>query len=600
VSDPILMLLAVDIVALLVLGTCATLIPVRTASLVATGLCGSGTLLCLPPLLGRMPAAMLNIPVAPPGLSMHLALDSVSAFFLLLVFLNGTAVAALQAYIEPSTPTRLTMLYLGGTTLSLIAGDGVTLTIGMALACGSTWFPNRRGRLALLIPLLLLAAICLLTPAGYTPRFDAIRAAPINADRAAATAALTIAAAIGLAWGSSAERCWTRSSLTAGAGMLAATYLLVRIITDLAVSAAQSWWGVVLLFVGGSAAVVQSWQSASHPDVAGSVTCLVRRQTGLALIGVGLALICRTEDLPAAASFALAATFLLAIGGSMAGTLVSFAAGAIGTSAGTYRLSHLGGLVHAMPGTSATLVAGLLGLSALPPGAGFACLWLLLEAILLAPRTGGLLWQLPLALAVGAIALSAALATAASVRLIGVALLGRPRSPSGAGAREGNARTRVILLMVAGTVLLAGILPGPALWLLADPAIRALAGIPPGPHAGFSVMSAGSSGYLPLAVLALVALTTGTVILAQRRTRKEVKVVGPWADGMVLPVGLPFGEPAAQSAGEAFLPALPDIRLPRVLRMPEMPSLRPLTPIGLLWVVVVAFGALLLILALLE
>jgi hydrogenase-4 component B len=603
VSDPILMFLAVDIVALLLLGTCTTLIPVRTAGFVVIGLCGSGTLLCLPPLLGRMPATMLNIPIGPPGLSMHLALDPISACFLLLVFLGGTGVAAFQANsvpLTPATPIRLTVLYLAGTTLSLLAADGVTLTIGMALACGSIWFPARRGPVPLLIPLLLLAAICLLTPAGFTPRFDAIRAAPINADRAAATAALTIAAAIGLAWGGSAERCWTRAALTAGVSMPTATYLLLRIIADLAVSAAQSWWGVVLLFAGGAIAVVQGWRSAAHPDVDGSVTCLVRRQIGLAMIGVGLALICRTEDLPAAASFALAATFLLAIGGSVAGTCASLAAGAIGTSAGTYRLSRLGGLVHSMPGMSAALAAGLLALSALPPGLGFACLWLSLESILTAPRTGGVLWQLPLALAAGAIALSAALATAASLRLAGIALLGRPRSPRGAGAREGNAPTRVILLVLAGIVLFVGVLPGPSLWLLADPSIRVLAGIPAGAHAGFSVLSAGSPGYLPLPVLALVAMTTAAVIFAQRWARTEAKAIGPWADGMVLPDGLPFGEPAAQSTGEAYLPALPDIPLPRAPRMPATPVLRPLTPIGLIWIVLGAFGALLLVLAVFE
>ena len=72
------------------------------------------------------------------------------------------------------------------------------------------------------------------------------------------------------------ERCWPRTALTAGAGIPAATYLLVRIIADLSASAAQSWWGIVLLLTGGSIAVVASWRSAAHPDLDGSVACLVR------------------------------------------------------------------------------------------------------------------------------------------------------------------------------------------------------------------------------------------------------------------------------------------------------------------------------------
>jgi hydrogenase-4 component B len=183
------------------------------------------------------------------------------------------------------------------------------------------------------------------------------------------------------------------------------------------------------------------------------------------------------------------------------------------------------------------------------------------------------------------------------VRLAGIALLGRPRSPRGAGAAETSSPARVTLLVLAGIVLLAGILPGPGLWLLADPAIQALAGIPPGPHAGFSVTSAGLSGYLPLPVLALMALATGGVILAQRWTRGESKIAGPWAGGMAPPAGLPFGEPAAQSTGEGFLPPLPANPLPRLPRMPSLPLPRPLSPAGIMWLVLASFGALLLILA---
>ena len=74
---------------------------------------------------------------------------------------------------------------------------------------------------------------------------------------------------------------------------------------------------------------------------------------------------------------------------------------------------------------------------------------------------------------------------------------------------------------------------------------------------------------------------------------------GVWADGMQLPAGLPFGEPAAQSAGKGFLPALPDFPRPPpgLARMPR--SLRPPSAIAGLWLLLAAFGVLL-VLALLE
>jgi NADH:ubiquinone oxidoreductase subunit 5 (subunit L)/multisubunit Na+/H+ antiporter MnhA subunit len=265
-----------------------------------------------------------------------------------------------------------------------------------------------------------------------------------------------------------------------------------------------------------------------------------------------------------------------------------------------------------MPCTSAALAAGILALSALPPGLGFASLWLLFQSVLSAPRTGGLLSQLPLVLTVLALAVSAALATAASVRLIGIAVLGRPRSPRGSGAQESKSPIRTILLTLGGVSLLAGVLPAQVLKLLADPAIRALTGVPPGKFAALSMFS-NSSSYLALPVLALVALATGAVILASRWSRREGKTGGIWADGMPPSYGLPFGEPAAQSTGAGFLPTLPTIRsvqFPRLVSLakpsdehlstptlPRMATLLPPSAVAGVWLLLIVFGALLLVLA---
>jgi hydrogenase-4 component B len=569
VSDPILLFLAMDAVALLMLGTFAAVLPPAACGFLATALSGLGALLCLPPMILRLQATAQELPAGPPGLSLHLALDPLATVFLIIVFLAGTAIAAFQATTAPAaklSAIRVTAFCLAGTALSLIAADGVTLAIGVAITCATIWTDQRQAP-ALLIPLLLLAAVCLLTPSGFAPRFDTIRAAPIDSGHATAAAALTLMAIAGLAWPRAAERCWTRDALTAGIVLPAATYLLLRLVADLSGGAGQAWWGFILLLAGGLVMVLEGWRPAALADIDTAIAALIRRQAGLTLTGAGLALVARAADLSGAESFALEAVFLTTIGGSLAGTLASLAAHAIGSGAGTYRLSRLGGLVHLMPGTSAALAAGILAMSALPPGLGFASLWLLFQSILSAPRTGGLLAQLPLALIAAALALSAALSTAASVRLIGIALLGRPRSPRGSGAQERSSPPRTILLTLGAVSLLAGVLPGPVLRLLADPAIRALTGVPSDKLALLPASSA-SPGYLALPVLALVALAAGAVMLAFRRSRQMGKMGGVWADGMAPPVGLPFGEPAAQSAGAGFLPALPAIPLAIPLDIP--------------------------------
>jgi formate hydrogenlyase subunit 3/multisubunit Na+/H+ antiporter MnhD subunit len=479
---------------------------------------------------------------------------------------------------------------LGGTTIAFLAADAVTLALGLTAACIAIAHGTSR---LIPVPLLLLTAIVLLTPPGYAPRFDTIAAAPIDPGRATAAAALAIAAAGALTWQPAADRSWTRAALHVGVLIPFGLYVVLRVTADLAGSAAQSWWGSVLLLAGGITAVVHAWEAAATPNLDTAIGALMRRQAGLATTTVGLALIARTADLPGAATFALEATCLAAVAAATAGVLATLAAHTIGTSAGTYRLSALGGLVHPMPGTSTALAAGLLALSALPPTLGFAALWLSFQSILSAPRTGGLVAQLPLALGAAAIALSAALAIAASVRIVGIAILGRPRTPRGAGAAECQSPVRTTLLALAALSLLAGILPGPALWLLANPAIHAVTGL--AANRGLGVLSVPGSNptYLALPVLALIGLAATIPMRFLRRPRAPAKAVGPWTEGMELPVGLPFGDPAAQSTGAGFLPPLPAIPWPRLPAVPKPPAL-PATfgP----WLLVIGFAALLLVL----
>jgi formate hydrogenlyase subunit 3/multisubunit Na+/H+ antiporter MnhD subunit len=593
VTDPILLFLTVDVVALLLLGIAVAALPLAVCGILVTLFGGLGLLLCLPPLLTTAAATVLALPIGPPTLTLHLALDPLSAFFLAIMFLAGTAIAASQATTPTDVaPIRTTAFCLAGTALSVLAADGISLALGLAISTAAIWLP-RRNHLPLLIPLLPLAAACLLAPSGFAPGFDAIRAAPVDPTRAAIAAMLTTAAVAGLAWAPATERCWTRDALTAGIVIPTAAYLLLRLIIELPASATPMWCGFVLLLAGAAATILLGWRAASHPDIDTAIQSLVRRQAGLTMAGIGLALIARTADLPGAASFALASTFLAVIASAVAGVLASLAAETIARGAGTYRLSRLGGLAHTMPATSFGLAVGLLGLSAIPPGAGFATLWLLFQAILSGPRIGGLPFQLPLALTGAAIAVSAALTTAASLRLIGIAILGRPRTPRGAGARETRSATRTILLVLAALSLPAGLVPGSTLWLLADPAIQALTGA----HTTLAWMSpfATVRGYFALPVFALLALTTGGVILVSRWSPREARITGPWTDGMAPPIGLPFGEPAAQSTGEGFLPPLPHIALPPRPRF----SLHPPTPSAKTgpWLILAAFAALLLALA---
>jgi formate hydrogenlyase subunit 3/multisubunit Na+/H+ antiporter MnhD subunit len=591
VTDPILLLLILDAAALLCLGACAALIPSQTGGLFAALLSGAGLLLTLPALLPHAAAAQLALPIGPPGLGLHFALDPLTAFFVVIVLLAGTAVAAVQTR-QPAT-VRMTAFCVAGTTLALLAADGIALTLAVTITCAATASAPIRHDPLMTVPVLLLAAVCLLTPPGYAPRFDAIRAAPIDTGHAAAAVALTVAACFTLGWSQRGSA--VRDALAAGILLPLAAYLLLRLIVDLPATAPQAWWGYVLLLAGGAVAVVSAWGSSTRPDIDAAVAALTQRQAGLAATGVGLALIARSADLPGAATFALDATCLTVVAAGLAGTAAALTAEAIERGAGTARLSRLGGLAHTMPRAAIALAASLLAASALPPSLGFASLWLSFQSILSGPRTGGLLPQLPLALTAAMLALSAALATAASVRIVGIALLGRPRTPRGAGATEAQPRPRTILLALSGAAVCAGLLPGPLLRLLADPAVRALTGLPPSQGLGLLSGTGSSPGYLAIPLLALLGLTCGAAWLGPRLSPQAAKPAGPWTDGMQPPIGLPFGDPAAQSAGMGFVPALPRLRLTPLNLPPFSPPHIPAS-IGQ-WLMLATFATLLVVLA---
>ncbi|HQT76746.1 MAG: hypothetical protein B7Z80_07450 [Rhodospirillales bacterium 20-64-7] len=597
-SDAILLLLSLQPAGLLLLALCAGFLPAAGAGLAMAGLNSVGAALCVIALALGAPAAELPLPIGPPGMSMHIGIDALSIYVLLLVFTAGCAIGAFQAYaglpVTRMAICRAAICSAGGM-LALLAADGILLTIGLTLAVGALWLDTRRRHAtALLIPLLLLGAVALLTPPGFAPRFDAIRTAPPGLMHSSAAVLLTMAAVTGLASLKPAERCWLRQAVLAGLMMPLSAYLLLRLTVELPGAGAHPVWGFLLMLCGGVIAVRQSWCAGADGQIDGIADALVRTQIGLAMTGAGLTVIARLADLPAASGHALADTLLLAAGG-LAGTVVVLAVHAVASGAGSYRLSRLGGLVHLMPGTAAALALGLASLTILPPGPGFACLWLLMRALVSAPRTGGLVADIPLAAAAAAVAIAGVLATTAALRLGGVALLSRPRSPRGAGAGDIPRPAQLAMLALSCIPVLLGLLPGPALALLADPILHGLTGVEALARGG--PFGAGSA-YLALPVAALLGLSTGAALLARRQRRTEARLAGPWFDGAQPPAGLPFGDPLAQSAGEGFLPPLPAWPTVPMPAMPPSPVRRLKSVQTGFWLILAGAAACLIILAL--
>jgi formate hydrogenlyase subunit 3/multisubunit Na+/H+ antiporter MnhD subunit len=526
-------------------------------------------------------SGLLGGPVAPQplplgaGMPLLIALDGLSAWFLLLLGLAGACSALFALSHYGGAPMRLLAaypLFLAGMALTLLGADGFTLILGFEAMSLASWMlvaadheqpENRRAArlylvFAILSGLCLVPAIGLLAAPGGNLAFEAIRAAPPDGLRAALVLALVVAGA-GAKAGLVPFHAWLPlahpaapshvSALMSAAMTKVAIYVLARLLLDLCGPAQPIWWGVPLLVLGAASAVLGALRANLEEDSKTLLACSTIENVGLIAIGLGLACAFRAADLGALAALAAGAALLHALNHAMFKSLLFLGLGEVLHGAASRRLDRLGGLIHAMPWTAAAVLVGVGAAASLPPLSGFAGEWLLLQALLSAWRVGDLGFQI-LAVGVAALAaLAAALAAAAMVRLFGMAFLGRPRTPRAAGAVDGPWPARLSLILPAVLTVLLGLLPGPML-ALAEGALQRLVGQNVTERASVVGIGVGdgAGAYMPIGIAMLLAALGAAIWWAvQRRSPAGVARSPAWDCGfMAPPQHLPFGDPVTQ------------------------------------------------------
>ena len=566
--------------ALFGLGAVAV-VRVQWARLVHQGiasLCGLGAILSLLCLI--LPGqAVLALPVGLPGVPMRLALDPLAAVFLLLLFVTATAAAvfAQEAHgAEEARAVPFFPVFIGAMALALLAADAFSLLFGFELMSLASWatvlyrHEEERSRSAALFYLGMAAfsAACLI-PAfallgGGNPSFAAMRAAPPDGWRAGLVLALVVLGA-GSKAGLAPLHLWLPlahpaapshiSALMSGAMTKVALYVIIRVLFDLCGPAQPIWFGIPLVVMGAASAILGALRANMESDLKSVLAASTIENVGLIAIGIGVALLARGADLAPLAALALAGALLHVLAHGVFKTLLFLGAGAAQHGGGTRLLQRLGGLVHRMPVTTACMIAGCMGLAALPPGPGFASEWLLFQAVLAAPRIGGLALQTGMAVLAALMAMAAALAAMAAVRLLGVAFLGRPRTPRVAGAMEVGPEARWAMLGLVAVSAFIGLFPGVVLTLI-EPALRQMLRTDISVQFGALAVRPGAEApaYAALIVGAMLGAGAIGIFWALRRWSVAGHRRGPaWAGGFAAPPAwLPFGDPATQYGGASF------------------------------------------------
>ena len=569
-------LLATGAIALLLVRHPSARVLVYGASLgiAASALASAAASLLDPASLG----ASLALPVGLPWVGAHFRLDALSAFFLVVINLGaaGASLFALGYGRHEESPGRVLPFFpafLAGMNLVLLAADAFTFLFAWEFMSLSSWAlvmaHHRRpgnaaagylylvmasfGTLALLLAFGLLAG-----PAGGY-QFEAIRQAPASAGIAAVVLVLALIGA-GSKAGLVPLHVWLPlahpaapthvSALMSGVMTKVAVYGFVRIVFDL-LGPATWWWGAVILLVGGITAAMGVLYALMQEDLKRLLAYSTVENIGIIFIGLGLSLAFQANDMTGAAALALTAALLHVFNHSVFKSLLFFGAGAVLGATGERNMERLGGLIHRMPRTALAFLIGSAAISALPPFNGFVSEWLTFQAILLSPALPQWLLKF-LVPAVGALlALSAALAAACFVKAFGITFLGRPRSPVAAAAGETDRWSLAAMLALALLCLVAGILPGHFINVLA-PVIEAMIGtsVPRQETVDFLTIvpiAQSRSSYNGLLLFFFVALAAGIgAEVVHRFASAAVRRSAPWD------CGFPDPSPATQYSGGSF------------------------------------------------
>src|SRR5947209_1834999 len=521
-------------------------------------------------------ASSLRLPLGLPWIGAHFRIDALAAFFLAVVNLGGASASlfAIGYGKHEKAPGRVLPFYaafLAGMNLVVLADDAFTFLVSWEFMSLSSWAlvmahhhapENRHAGYGYIVmasfgTLSLLLGFGLLAGGSGSYSFSEIRSAP-------ATLPGVVLILVLIGTGSKAGlvplHVWLPlahpaapshvSALMSGVMTKVAVYGFVRVVFDL-LGPATWWWSILVIGLAGITCVLGVLSALMQHDLRRLLAYHTVENIGIIFIGLGLALAFSAHNMRTAAAVAMTAALLHVLNHSIFKSLLFFGSGAVLTATGERDMEKLGGLIHGMPLTAFTFLAGCMAISALPPLNGFVSEWLIFQAILLSPDVPS--WGIKLIVPAvgGMLALSAALAAACFVKAFGVSFLGRPRTTVAAGAQEVDRWSLAAMFIFAGLCLLIGIIPGPIIDTLAPVVNTLVAAHMPmqsaDPWLSIVPIAESRSSYNGLLVFVFITISTLAAIEVIHRFASRAVRRGPAWD-----CGFPDPSPATQYTAGGF------------------------------------------------
>ncbi len=245
------------------------------------------------------------------------------------------------------------------------------------------------------------------------------------------------------------------SAMLSGMALKLGIYGIVRFSGWLPVPSGAGW---AVAALGGVSAVLGVAFALGQHDLKRLLAYHSVENIGIILLGVGFGLVALDHGHPMWGFLAMAGGLLHVWNHGLFKALLFLGAGSVLHATGTREMSRLGGLWRAMPWTTGLFALGAVAICGLPPLNGFVSEWLVYSGLFedVASR-GNLAW--PAVAAVLALGVTGALALACFTKVCGIVFLGAPRTARAAQAHECGTPMRGAMLLLAAPCVAIGLAP---------------------------------------------------------------------------------------------------------------------------------------------